>query len=68
LKIEFREKWITHVPYILMEYIALFSLIGITTDIDHTWGYYVGIYFWMLMASLVYLYWDIIKRKKSGDN
>jgi len=68
LKIEFREKPITHVPYIIMEYIALFSLIAISTDIDQTWGYIVGISFWILMASLVYLYWDKIKRRKKEDN
>jgi hypothetical protein len=57
LRIEFRQKPITHVPYIIMEYIALFSLIGISTAIDRTWGYIVGISFWILMGSLVYLYW-----------
>jgi hypothetical protein len=66
LKIEFRQKAITHVPYIIMEYIALFSLIGISTAIDQTWGYVVGISFWILMASLVYLYWDKIKPRKRG--
>lgn len=68
LNIEFREKPITHVPYIIMEYIALFSLIAISTDIDQTWGYIVGISFWILMASLVYLYWDKIKRRKKEAN
>ena len=57
LRIEFRQKPITHVPYIIMEYIALFSLIGISTAIDRTWGYIVGISFWILMGSLIYLYW-----------
>jgi len=68
LKIEFREKPITHVPYIIMEYIALFSLIAISTDIDQTWGYIVGVSFWILMASLVYLYWDKIKARKKQNN
>ena len=63
-KVEFREKPITHVPYIILEYIALFSLIGIATRINQTWGWIVGIAFWILMASLIYLYWDKITRKK----
>jgi hypothetical protein len=60
LKIEFRQKAITHVPYIILEYVALFSLIGISSAINKTWGYIVGISFWILMASLVYLYWEKI--------
>ena len=68
LRIEFRQKPITHVPYIILEYIALFGLIGISTAIDKTWGYIVGISFWILMASLVYLYWDKIKARKKQNN
>lgn len=65
LKIDFRQKWITHAPYIVLEYIALFSLIHIAFDIDRTWGYLVSISFWILLASLIYLYWDqIMIRKK----
>ncbi len=57
LKIDFRQKWITHAPYIVLEYIALFSLIRIAFDINRTWGYLVSISFWILMASLIYVYW-----------
>jgi hypothetical protein len=65
LKIDFRQKWITHTPYIVLEYIALFSLIGIAFDIDRISGYLVSISVWMLMASLVYVYWEkIMIRKK----
>ena len=64
LKIDFRQKPITHVPYIIIEYVALFSLIGISTAIDQTLGYIVGVSFWILMASLIYLYWDKIKARK----
>lgn len=56
LKIEFRKKWITHAPYIVLEYIALFGLIGISFSIDRTWGFLVSISFWVLLGSLVYLY------------
>jgi hypothetical protein len=61
-KIEFREKKITHIPYIILEYIALFGLIGIAFAIDRTWGFVVSISFWILLACLIYLYWG---RKKS---
>jgi hypothetical protein len=39
-------------------------LIGIASDIGRTWGYLVGISTWILMASLIYVYWDKIKPKK----
>jgi hypothetical protein len=57
LKIEFRNRPSLHIPYILLEYVALFGLIGISFSIDRTWGYSVSISFWVLMASLIYLYW-----------
>ena len=57
LKIDFRSKPITHVPYIILEYIALFSLIRITFSIDRTWGWIVSLAFWAVIASLIYLYW-----------
>lgn len=57
LKIDFRHKPITHVPYIVLEYIALFSLIRIAFSIDRTWGWVVSLSFWAVIASLIYLYW-----------
>jgi hypothetical protein len=63
-KVDFRSKAITHVPYIILEYIALFSLIAIAFDISQTWGIIVSICFWILMGSLVYLYWDKIFKRK----
>jgi hypothetical protein len=66
LKIDFRSKPVTHVPYIILEYVALFSLIAISFVIDRNWGIIVSICFWILMGSLVYLFWDkITKRKRS---
>jgi len=58
LKIDFRHKPLAHVPYIVLEYIALFSLIRIAFSIDRTWGWIVSISFWAVIASLVYLYWE----------
>jgi len=64
LKIEFRKKLSVHVPYIVLEYLALFGLIGISFSVDKTWGYVVSISFWVLMASLIYLYWS--RKKKTA--
>ena len=63
-KIDFRSRLITHVSYIVLEYIALFSLIAIAFDIDQRWGMVVSICFWILMGSLIFLYWDKIFKKK----
>jgi len=64
LKIEFRQKKITHIPYVILEYIALFGLIGISFAIDRAWGFLVSISFWLLLASLIYLYRG---RKKDAE-
>jgi hypothetical protein len=68
LKFDFRRKWSTHAPYIVLEYIALYSLIHIAFNIDRTWGYFVSISFWILLASLIYVYWDQIKIGKKIKN
>jgi len=60
LKFDFRKSRLTHIPYILLEYLALFGIIAIAFSIHPTWGYIVSITFWILMASLIYLYWDKI--------
>jgi len=57
LKVDFRQKPITHIPYIVLEYIALFSLIGISFSIDRIWGWIVSMAFWAVIGSLIYLYW-----------
>ena len=62
LKVDFRHKPITHVPYIVLEYIALFSLIGIAFSVDRVAGWMVSITFWAVMGSLIYLYCDTNKR------
>jgi CubicO group peptidase (beta-lactamase class C family) len=60
-KVDFRRKWTMQVPYIVLEYIALFSLIWIAFSIDRTWGYLVSISFGIILVSLIYLYQDKIK-------
>jgi hypothetical protein len=56
IKFDFRSRWRWHIPYIVLEYIALFCLIGIAFSVDRVAGYVVSISFWILMASLIYLY------------
>jgi hypothetical protein len=65
LKIDFRARWITHTPYILLEYAALFSLIAISIDIHPTLGWIVAAAFWILMGSLIYLYAGGKRKKKT---
>lgn len=55
-RIEFRSKPLLHVPYIILFYLALGSLVGITFTISEVWGYVVSVTFWILLASLIYLY------------
>ena len=62
LKIEFREKPILHVPYIILFYIACLGFIAISFSIDKGWGYAVSVTFWGLLACLVYYLWG---KKKS---
>lgn len=60
-KIEFRNKTITHVPYIILEYAACFSFIFISFSINRTMGWVISICFWAMLVSLIYLI--IIKKK-----
>jgi len=53
---DFRAQWVTHAPYILLEYAALFSLIAIAINIDQMLSWFVAGGFWILMGSLIYLY------------
>jgi ABC-type multidrug transport system fused ATPase/permease subunit len=66
-KVEFRQSWKTHVPYIVLEYIALFSLIRLAFNIHRTYGYAVSITFWILLAGLIYLFWDKIRVRKRKE-
>jgi hypothetical protein len=64
-KIDFRARPRTHIPYIVLEYVALFSLIAIAFDISQFAGTMVSICFWVAMGGLVFLYWDrIVKMNK----
>ncbi|MBC8335946.1 MAG: hypothetical protein ISR59_00005 [Anaerolineales bacterium] len=55
-KYDFRTQKRTHIPYIILEYIALFGLLGISFAIDRIGGFIVTISFWVLLGCLIYLY------------
>jgi hypothetical protein len=48
----------------VLEYIVLFSLVGIAFRMDRSWGYLVSATFWILLASLIYLFSDKIRIRK----
>jgi hypothetical protein len=54
LKIDFREKPVIHVPYIILFYAACLGFIAIAFSIDKAWGYAVSVTFWGLLAGLIY--------------
>ncbi len=64
-KYDFRSKWKTHVPYIILEYAALFSFMYMAFSIDYIWGWVVAITFWGVMGALIYLYAG--KKKKEAQ-
>lgn len=55
-KFDFRKRWRTHAPYIVLEYAALFSLVWIAIDLNPTLGWVVSTCFWILLGSLIFLY------------
>lgn len=67
-KVDFRARLVTHVPYIILEYVALFSLIVIAFDINRGWGWVVAVCFWILMGSLIFLYGGKFFKKRTKDN
>lgn len=54
LKIPFREILAIHVPYIIVFYAAMFSMIGVSFDKNRKMGFVVTITFLILMGCLVY--------------
>lgn len=65
VKFDFRSKWATHIPYILLEYAAFFGLINTASTISATAMWLVSITFWIAMGCLVSLYAG--KRKKKAE-
>jgi hypothetical protein len=54
LRIPFREILAIHVPYIVVFYAALFSMIAVSFEKNKKMGYVVMVTFLILMACLVY--------------
>jgi len=54
LKIPFREILAIHVPYIIVFYAAMFSMIGVSFDKNRKMGFAVTITFLMLIGCLTY--------------
>ena len=65
LKIDFRDKTSTHVPYIILEYAACFAFIFNTIEINEILGWIVSICFWAMLATLIY--YIVIKKKKEKN-
>jgi hypothetical protein len=54
LKIPFREILAIHVPYIVVFYAAVFSMIGVSFDRNRKMGFVVAITFLILIGCLIY--------------
>jgi len=54
LKVPFREIVAIHVPYILVFYAAMFSMIGVSFDKNRKMGFVVTITFLILIGCLIY--------------
>jgi hypothetical protein len=54
LKIPFREILAIHVPYIIVFYAAMFSMIGVSFDKNRKMGFVVAITFLILIGCLIY--------------
>jgi hypothetical protein len=68
LRVEFRNKSILHIPYIILFYIVEIAFIAIAFSIDAISGYLVSISFWALLLCLIYSYWPgTIKALQRGE-
>lgn len=54
LKIPFREILTIHIPYIIVFYAAMFSMIGVSFDKNRKMGFVVTITFSILIGCLIY--------------
>jgi len=54
LKIPFREILAIHIPYIIVFYAAMFSMIGVSFDKNRKMGFVVTITFLILIGCLIY--------------
>ena len=63
LKIDFRSRFITHFPYILLEYSAFAGLLYTAFSISRPWGWAVSITFWVAMLALIYYFTGLARKK-----
>ncbi len=56
LIIPFREILALHIPYIIVFYVAAFSIIGVTFEKNRKMGFVVLATFGILIGSLIYMY------------
>jgi hypothetical protein len=54
IRIPFREILAIHVPYIIIFYASLFSMLAVTFEKDKKMGYFLLVTFLILMACLIY--------------
>jgi len=64
LHFDFRSRFITHFPYIILEYGAFVGLIYTAFTINDFWGWAVSVTFWIAMAALIYYFTGKKKSKK----
>ena len=62
-KFDFRSKPSTHIPYIILEYAACFSFVYGVLALDRTIGWVISLFFWAMLAALIYY---IIKRRRNS--
>jgi CubicO group peptidase (beta-lactamase class C family) len=65
LRIDFRRNRTTHLAYLVLKGLALFSLIWIAFSIHPSWGSPVLIAFGILAASLIFMYRNEIRVRQS---
>jgi len=53
-KVEFRQKLLPHVLYILLFYIAIIGFIRMSFAVNVIGGYAVSVSFWILLGALIY--------------
>ena len=56
LKYPFRDRWITHLPYILLEYAALLTLIRLGSPLGALARWLLWGGFWLVMAAVIATY------------
>ena len=67
LQYDFRAKWSTHIPYILLEYAAFYALIRTGFTVSEFTGWVVSVTFWIALAALIYYLAGRKKREQKAE-